>query len=107
MNNSYGKNPKFAFLRDTSMRDTITDSEEKSSAVSEKNPKKDGIQHSLRRRQVNPIIEDKALQEEYAEELSKNEYTPEMLEQWDREAVKRNRRQRLKKSIRGIEYMKN
>ena len=44
--------------------------------------------YSLRRRQVNPIIEDKALQEEYAEELSKNEYTPETLEQWDREAVK-------------------
>ena len=56
---------------------------------------------------MNPIVEDKALQEEYAEELSKNEYTPETLEQWDREAVKRNRRQRLKKLIRGIEYMKN
>lgn len=61
---------------------------EKIKSVSEKNPKKDEKQHSLRRRQVNPIIEDKALQEEYAEELSKNEYTPETLEQWDREAVK-------------------
>ena len=81
--------------------------QKKSSLFLKKNPGKDGIQHSLRRRQVNPIVEDKALQEEYAEELSKNEYTPETLEQWDREAVKRNRRQRLKKLIRGIEYMKN
>jgi hypothetical protein len=44
--------------------------------------------YSLRRRQVNPIIEDKALQEEYAEELKKNEYTPETLKQWDEAAVK-------------------
>lgn len=56
---------------------------------SEKKSKKDEdeVQHSIRR-QVNPIIEDGAIRAEYAEELKKNEYTPETLKQWDEAAVK-------------------